>query len=140
LPPFHVVVMALAEGIAELLPIGSSAHSALFSAVSGWPEQSLALDLAVHLGLLAALLAYLWPDLLRLGEGFADLVRGKDGVEARQAPPLLVAALPALILGWLIQRFAPIDFGGVAMVAWTSMGFAVLFFFADRFAFTVQRI
>jgi undecaprenyl-diphosphatase len=140
LPPFHIVVMALTEGIAELLPIGSSAHSVLFSAVSGWPEQSLALDLAVHLGLLAALLAYLWRDLLQLGEGLVDLVRGKDEVAARQVPPLLVAALPALVLGWAIQRFAPVDFGGVAMVAWTSMGFAVLFLVADRFALTVQRI
>ena len=140
MPPFHLVVMALAEGIAELLPIGSSAHSVLFSAVSGWPEQGLALDLAVHLGLLAALLVYLWRDLLHLGEGFADLVRGKDGVDARQVPPLLVAALPPLVLGWVIERFAPVDFGGVAVVAWTSMGFAVLFFLADRFALTVQRI
>lgn len=141
MPPFHIVVMALAEGITELLPIGSSAHSVLFSAVSGWPEQGLALDLAVHLGLLAALLAYLWRDMLHLGEGFADLVRGKVGVEARQLPPLLIAALPLLILGWPVERFAPAaELGGVAMVAWTSMGFAVLLFFADRFALTVQRI
>jgi undecaprenyl-diphosphatase len=132
--------MALTEGIAELLPIGSSAHSVLFSAVSGWPEQGLALDLAVHLGLLAALLAYLWRDLLHLGEGLSGLLRGKDGVEARQVPPLLVATLPALILGWAIERFAPVDFGGVAMVAWTSIGFAVLLLVADRFALTVQRL
>jgi undecaprenyl-diphosphatase len=140
LPPFHIVVMALTEGIAELLPIGSSAHSVLFSAVSGWPEQGLAIDFAVHLGLLAALLAYLWRDLFHLGEGFVDLLRGKSGVEARQLPPLLAAALPPLVLGWLVQRYAPVDFGGLAMVAWTSLGFAVLFLFADRFALTVKRI
>jgi len=140
LPPFHLVVMALTEGIAELLPVGSSAHSVLFSAVSGWPEQGLALDLAVHLGLLAALLAYLWRDLLHLVEGFVHLVRGKDEVMARQVPPLLVAALPALVLGWAIQRFAPVDFGGAAMVAWTSIGFALIFLVADRFALTVRRI
>ena len=140
MPPFHVVVMALTEGITELLPIGSSAHSVLFSAVAGWPEQSLALDLAAHIGLLAALLAYLWRDLLRLGEGFADLVRGKEGVEARQVLPLIVASLPPLVLGWFIQRYASVDFGSAPMVAWTSMGFAMLLFFADRFALTVQRI
>ena len=140
MPPFHLVVMALTEGIAELLPIGSSAHSVLFSAVSGWPEQGLALDLAVHLGLLAALLVYLWRDLLRFAEGLAGLVRGKDEVEARQVSPLLVAALPSLVLGWAIQRFAPVDFGGVAMVAWTSMGFGVLLLIVDRFALTVQRL
>lgn len=138
MPPFHIVVMALTEGIAELLPVGSSGHSVLFSTVSGWPEQGLALDLAVHLGLLAALLAYLWRDLLHLVQGF--LLRGKHEVEARQVPPLLIAALPALALGWAIQRFAPVDFGGVAMVAWTSMGFALLLLIADRFALTVQRL
>jgi undecaprenyl-diphosphatase len=140
LPPFHVVVMALTEGITELLPIGSSAHSVLFSAVAGWPEQSLALDLACHLGLLAALIAYQWRDLFRLVEGMGDLLRRKDGTEARILMSVFAVALPPLAFGWLVQRYGVFDLGTAGAVAWSSIGFAVPFLLADRFALTVTRI
>ena len=140
MPPIHVVVLALLEGLSEVLPVGSSAHSVLLSAVAGWPEQSLALDLAAHLGVLAALTLYFWRDLLQAAIGFVDLVTRKERGEVRLLPPLLAGALPLVALGWAIERYLPPGLGGIPVIAWTMIGFALLFYVADRYGLTVRRI
>ena len=47
---FLFFVMGLVQGFTEFLPISSSAHLILPSAVLGWEDQGLAFDVAVHVG------------------------------------------------------------------------------------------
>ena len=51
----QVIFLALIQGITEFLPISSSAHLILPSAVLGWEDQGLAFDVAVHVGSLRRL-------------------------------------------------------------------------------------
>ena len=46
----QALVLGIVQGIAELLPISSSAHLALTPYFLGWKEQGLAFDVALHLG------------------------------------------------------------------------------------------
>jgi undecaprenyl-diphosphatase len=50
--------LAIVQGLTEFLPISSSAHLILPSAILGWQDQGLAFDVAVHVGSLIAVLAY----------------------------------------------------------------------------------
>ncbi|MGH2352873.1 MAG: undecaprenyl-diphosphate phosphatase [Chloroflexota bacterium] len=61
--PVHGLVLGIAQGLAEFLPISSSAHLVLVPWLLGWPEHSLTFDVALHMGTLAALLVYFWRDL-----------------------------------------------------------------------------
>src|SRR3954451_15487160 len=67
LPPAHAVVLGALHGPAELLPVSSSAHVALIPQLLGWPSAQLpgdvrkALEVALHAGTLAALLALVPP-------------------------------------------------------------------------------
>lgn len=47
-------ILALIQGLTEFLPISSSAHLILPSAILGWEDQGLAFDVAVHVGTLMA--------------------------------------------------------------------------------------
>ena len=58
--------LALVQGLTEFLPISSSAHLILPSAILGWQDQGLAFDVAVHVGSLIAVLAYFKNDVLKL--------------------------------------------------------------------------
>ena len=51
----HVIVLALVQGISEFLPISSSAHLILVPKLLGWPDQGLAFDVAVHVGIFGLL-------------------------------------------------------------------------------------
>ncbi|MAK92717.1 MAG: undecaprenyl-diphosphatase, partial [Oleibacter sp.] len=61
---FQIIVLALVQGLTEFLPISSSAHLILPSAVLGWQDQGLAFDVAVHIGTLLAVVVYFRQDIL----------------------------------------------------------------------------
>ena len=61
--------LALVQGLTEFLPISSSAHLILPSAILGWQDQGLAFDVAVHLGSLIAVVAYFKNDVAQLIHG-----------------------------------------------------------------------
>ena len=58
--------LAIVQGLTEFLPISSSAHLILPSAILGWQDQGLAFDVAVHMGSLIAVLAYFKKDVAQL--------------------------------------------------------------------------
>ena len=52
------IILGLIQGLTEFLPVSSSGHLILVPRVFGWPDQGLAVDAALHLGTLAALVSY----------------------------------------------------------------------------------
>ena len=63
---FEAFFLALLQGFTEFLPISSSAHLILPSAVLGWSDQGLAFDVAVHVGTLAAVVIYFRKEVVTL--------------------------------------------------------------------------
>jgi undecaprenyl-diphosphatase len=55
---FEIFILALIQGLTEFLPISSSAHLILPSAIFGWQDQGQALDVALHVGTLLAVVLY----------------------------------------------------------------------------------
>ena len=78
----HALFLALIQGLTEFLPISSSAHLILPSAIFGWPDQGLAFDVAVHLGTLGAVVLSLRVEIKRIMT--AMLVVLADGIRAKQ--------------------------------------------------------
>ena len=59
------VLLGIIQGLTEFLPVSSSAHLILARAFFGWeapPELGLAFDVALHLGTLAAIVAFFRAD------------------------------------------------------------------------------
>jgi len=109
MPLYHVVVLAVVQGITEFLPISSSAHLALAPWLLGWPDQSLVFDIALHFGTLAAVLLYFWRDWVQiLAQGFG-MRWGRDE-ELDRNPRLLwlmaAATVPVGIAGLLLENYA----------------------------------
>src|SRR2546422_9320329 len=66
MPVWQAVVYGVVQGLAEFLPISSSAHLTLLPWAFGWEDPGLAFDVALHWGTLAAVLAIFWKDWIRL--------------------------------------------------------------------------
>ena len=54
--PGHALALGVLQGLGEFLPISSSGHLIVVPWLLGWPVQSLAFDVALHVGTLAAVL------------------------------------------------------------------------------------
>ena len=107
---FHLLILALIQGITEFLPISSSAHLALIHELGGPSGDAVALDVAVHLGSIVAVVLYFRADVARVLAGLAALVRGRlEGAESRLALGLILATIPAVLVGGVLAVTGWVD-------------------------------
>ena len=140
MPILHIAVLALVQGITEFLPISSQAHLRLVSAFTGWPDQGLMMDIAVHVGTLGAVMLYFWRDLAAMTAGVGRLAQGRHDPGAKLAGFLILGTLPALAAGFLVSRYYPAGLRGLELIAWATLGFGILLYIADRIGMTVRHI
>ena len=55
---FQLLLVAIIQGLTEFLPVSSSGHLILLPTLTGGPDQGLAIDVAVHVGTLLAVVLY----------------------------------------------------------------------------------
>ena len=55
---FQLVLIALIQGITEFLPISSSGHLILLPGLTGMADQGQVIDVAAHVGTLAAVILF----------------------------------------------------------------------------------
>jgi undecaprenyl-diphosphatase len=140
LPILHIVVLALVQGITEFLPISSQAHLIMASKFTGWPDQGLIIDVAVHVGTLGAVMLYFWRDLWAMLAGLVQFAKGRPNPMARLAGYLVVGTVPALIVGFLIHQYIPGGIRSITVIAWATLGFGVLLWLGDKLGMTVRRV
>ncbi|MEE8444641.1 MAG: undecaprenyl-diphosphate phosphatase [Alphaproteobacteria bacterium] len=137
---FHIVVLAVVQGITEFLPISSSAHLILVPKLTGWPDQGLFIDVAVHVGTLGAVIAYLWRDVWLMLAGVGRLAMGQITAGARLLALLALATIPVVAAGYAMQEVWGGNLRDTEIIAWATIAFAVLLFIADKLSLTVRRI
>lgn len=136
----HITILALIQGITEFLPISSQAHLILVPVLTGWQDQGLIIDVAVHVGTLGAVALYFRRDLWLMLGAVARLIIGQSGPGTKLVVNLAVATVPVLVAGYLVQRYAGGSLRSVALIGWTTLGFGVLLYAADRLSLTIRRI
>ena len=136
----QIVTLSVVQGLTEFLPISSSGHLILVPYLTGWPDQGLAIDVAAHVGTLAAVLIYFRRDVLGLLRGFFRLFIGHVTREGRLALYLLAATIPALAIGYAMEKFAGGTPRRIEVVAWATIGFALVLWLADRIGMRVKRL
>ncbi len=135
---FRLLVIALIQGITEFLPISSSAHLILIPVLTGWPDQGLAIDVAAHIGTLAAVILYFRRDIARLVAGGRDVVVGRRTGDARLLLQIAAATVPVVIAGLLLKDVIATDLRSPLLIAITTAGFGLLLLAADRRADRAQ--
>ncbi len=140
MPLEQIVILALVQGLAEFLPISSSGHLILVPYLTGWPDQGLIVDVAVHLGTLIAVLVYFWRDLFEIFRDLPSLFKGRLKPGARLALYILAATLPAVITGLAVRHFLGDSIRNPFVVGWAMAGFALVLYLVDRFGLTIWRM
>ena len=126
----QAVVLGLVQGLTEFLPVSSSGHLILVPRVFGWPDQGLAFDAALHLGTLAALVAYFRGELIGVVVG---------SVSRRLAALVLVATVPAGLAALAFGRYIESSLRLPLLIAFTTAFWGIVMLIADRRAGATAR-
>lgn len=137
---FQLLIVAIVQGVTEFLPVSSSGHLILLPALTGTPDQGLAIDVAVHVGTLLAVIIYFWSDVKTAAGGVLRLFQGRiDTPGAFLALCLMVATIPALIVGFAIKATGLDEaMRSAALIGWTMLIFGLVLYWADRFGGTAR--
>jgi undecaprenyl-diphosphatase len=132
----QAVILGLVQGLAEFLPISSSAHLVLTPWVFGWSDPGLSFDVALHVGTLVAVLWYFRAEWVKLTKSAIDVIttRRLDTEEKRRFVYLVIATIPAAVGGVLLEDYAETTFRSPALMAVTLMVMGVILWVVDRYA------
>jgi undecaprenyl-diphosphatase len=105
----EAVFLGVVQGLTEFLPVSSSGHLLLGQYFLGLDQARFGLpfDAALHTGTVLAVVSFFWRDLIGLLHAFLRSLRGPDfsDPEQRMAYLILVATIPAGIIGFLFEDF-----------------------------------
>jgi undecaprenyl-diphosphatase len=123
----HALVLGLAQGPTELLPVSSSAHTTLIPLLLGWPDGELdgerrkSFELALHAGAGVALAL----DMRR------ELLAAAAHMDRRRAGVIALSLLPAALVGVLLRGSIERRLGGPGAIAGGLAAGAVAMALAD---------
>ena len=109
----QAVVLGAVQGLAEFLPISSSAHLRIIPWLLGWqdptqmpPQFAQAFDVSLHAGTLIAVLIYFFWDWMMIFATYIGDLRQKRWLGTRKGsmlPKLVLATVPGALLGKLFE-------------------------------------
>lgn len=129
---FQTIILAIIQGLTEFLPISSSAHLILVPLLTGWPDQGLAFDVAVHLGTLLAVLMYFRRELESIiSDWIASLIQRQAVGDSTLVWGIAVATVPAALAGLLFKDLIELHLRSALVIAATTTIFGLLLWLAD---------
>lgn len=131
-----IIILGIVQGIAEFLPISSSAHLILvreifkigFDVVG---SIDLTFDLALHFGTLLAIIIYFFKDLWNLLKD--GVTKGIKTANGKIFWYLILATIPAGLIGFLFEDFFDSFFRQkLIIIAIALIGMGLIIYFVDK--------
>ena len=130
----QTVCLAIVQGLTEFLPVSSSGHLILFAEFSSFNDQGLAVDIALHIGSLLAVLIYFYEDITKMLKSLFQnfLLPNFSDKNNKLAYMIIIASIPALILGFLLRNLGMEWLRSAKVVGWTILFYGLFLFYADK--------
>ena len=121
----EIFLLSIIQGVSEFLPISSASHLILVSNIYKFDNQSLLIDISLHLGSLLAILFYFKEDIFNYKKNKTLFYK------------ILIGSLPLIIIGYLLYTSNIIDyFRDIKIIAWATLFFGILLYIADKNKFS----
>ena len=118
----EILILSLIQGITEFLPISSSSHLILVSKYLSFENQSLSIDVSLHIGSFIGVICYFYEDIKNFYNNKVLFFK------------IFVASLPVMFAGYLLIETNIIEtVRNIQIIAWTTIIFGILLFIGDKF-------
>ncbi len=138
----HIFWLSILQGITEFLPVSSSGHLILFSKFTTFPDQGLALDVAVHVGSILAVMIYFSQDLWKILKGLLKtyFIPSFSNQGAKLFWLIVIGTIPIVFVGLFLKETGMEWLRSSKIIGWTILGYGILLFIADKFSMTIRKI
>ena len=121
LSSIEILILAIIQGISEYLPVSSAAHLVLVSKYYVFTNQSLLIDICLHLGSLIAIIFYFRNDIL-------NFIKNRDFLIK-----ILIGTIPIIPVGYIMFQTGLINqLRNLEVIGWMSLIFGILLYVGDR--------
>ena len=121
LSSIEILILAIIQGISEYLPVSSAAHLVLVSKYYVFTNQSLLIDICLHLGSLIAIIFYFRKDILNFIKNKNFLIK------------ILIGTIPIIPVGYIAFQTGLINqLRSLEVIGWMSLIFGILLYVGDR--------
>jgi undecaprenyl-diphosphatase len=118
----EIFLLSLIQGITEFLPISSSSHLIIFSNYTNFENQSLSIDISLHIGSFLAVITYFYKDLINFFKNKKLFLK------------ILIASAPVMFFGFLLVQTNFIDkLRNIEVIGWSTFIFGILLYLSDRY-------
>lgn len=128
-------ILGAVQGIAEFLPISSSGHLIIARHFLNIEDPGNLFDAVLHLATLFAILIYFrmeWSEIVKAWTAKRKNVR-LTSTYRRLSLLLIIATIPALVVGWFLNNWIEVNFRGLLSVAICLMATGILLWMAEKF-------
>ena len=116
-----VFLLSLIQGITEFLPISSSSHLILVSEFINFKNQSLSIDVSLHIGSFFAVITYFYKDIISIIDNKNLFLK------------FLISSFPVIIIGYLLIHTNLIEqLRSIKIIGWTTLIFGILLYVSDK--------
>jgi len=138
----NIILLSILQGFTEFLPVSSSGHLILFSKFTTFPDQGMALDVAMHVGSILAVMIYFSEDIWEMAKGLWKRYFLPDfSIAGNKLFWLIaIASIPAVIAGLLLNAQGMEWMRSSKLIGWTILGYGLLLFIADSIGMTIRKI
>ncbi len=117
----EILILSAIQGVSEFLPISSVAHLVLVSKYYAFINQSLLIDICLHLGSLLAIVLYFRNDL-------SNFIKNKDFLIK-----ILIGTVPIIPIGYILYKTGLINqLRSLEVIGWMGLIFGVLLYISDK--------
>lgn len=121
----QVLLLSFVQGLTEFLPVSSSGHLVLVPALLHFTTKpTILFDITLHLGTLFSVIFFLWKDIVQILVGICQGKREHWILTFK----VIVAVIPAAILGLLLNDYIDILFENPLYVGYAYFVTALLLF------------
>jgi undecaprenyl-diphosphatase len=118
----EIFILSVIQGVAEFLPVSSSSHLILISEYLNFKDQSLSVDVSLHVGSFIAVLSYFYKDIINFYQNKILFFR------------IFVSSLPIMIVGFLLVETNYLQkIRNIEVIAWTTILFGIFLYVSDKF-------
>ena len=118
---FEIFLLSIIHGVSEFIPVSSAAHLILASSIYEFRNQSLLIDISLHLGSLMAILFYFKDDIFNFKKNKNLFYK------------IIIGTLPLIIFGYFLYSTNIIyQFRNIKVIAWATLFFGILIYIADK--------